>query len=123
MELPYYQCSSVPICGSIFLFRIKVCHKMMICNFHSHNPQKMTRAQTVDSQRQYRLRCHCQGRQKLDSRQWWFFFGLAPLAVLAGWSLVAVWLTGNWAWEWPSGLLLSSIGSTAAIIGNLFRFR
>ena len=117
MELPYYQCSSVSICGLIFLFRVKVCHKMMICN--SHNPQKMTRAETVACQRQ----CQRQARQKLDSRQWWFFFGLAPLAVLAGWSLVAVWLTGNWAWEWPSGLLLSSFGSTATMVGNLFRFR
>ena len=84
---------------------------MMICNPHS--PQKMTRAETHVARY----------RPKLDRRQLWFFFGLAPLAVLAGWSLVAVSLTGNWAWEWPSGLLLSGIGSTAAMVGNLFRFR
>jgi hypothetical protein len=84
---------------------------MIICN--PHKPQKYHRAETGVSPH----------RQKLDRRQGWFFFAIAPLAVLTGWSLVAVGLTGDWAWEWPSGLLLAVIGSTAAIIGNLFRFR
>ena len=84
---------------------------MIISN--SHHPQKYKQAQADPSD----------PRLKLDGRQTCFFFVLAPLSVLAGWSVVAICLTGDWAWEWPSGLLLAIIGSTVTFFGNVFRFR
>ncbi len=84
---------------------------MIISN--SHHPQKCKPVENNISDH----------RLKLNSRQAWFFFVLAPFSVLAGWSVVAICLTGDWAWEWPSGLLLAIIGSTVTFFGNVFRFR
>ena len=56
-----------------------------------------------------------------DNRQLWFFFGVAPLAVLAGWSLVAISLTGDWAWELPLGLVFAAVGSMIALVSTSMR--
>ncbi len=53
--------------------------------------------------------------------QLWFFFGVAPLAVLAGWSAVGVCLTGNWLWELPLGLLFAIVGSMIAMASSRLR--
>ena len=53
-----------------------------------------------------------------DNRQLWFFLGVAPLAVLIGWSLVAVCLTGDWAWELPLGLVFAVVGSVTAMVSS-----
>jgi len=59
--------------------------------------------------------------KKLENRQLWFFFGIAPLAVLAGWSLVAFVLTDNWIWELPMALMFSLIGSLTAMVSTRLR--
>ncbi len=58
---------------------------------------------------------------KLESRHFWFFFGVAPLAVMGGWSLVGLCLAGDWAWEFPLGILFSMIGSMAALVSSLVK--
>lgn len=58
---------------------------------------------------------------KIDKRSLWFFFCVAPLAVMTGWSVVAVCLTGDWAWQLPMGLLFSFVGSMSAMISTVLR--
>lgn len=55
---------------------------------------------------------------KNENKQLWFYFGIAPLAVLSGWSLVAFALTGNWVWEFPMALMFSLIGSLTALVST-----
>lgn len=59
---------------------------------------------------------------KVENKQLWFFLGVAPLAVMIGWSLVGLALTGDWAWEMPLGLLFSCMGSMVAMVGSSFKF-
>ncbi|MFK5920594.1 MAG: hypothetical protein QM496_00325 [Verrucomicrobiota bacterium] len=58
---------------------------------------------------------------KIDNRTLCFFVLVAPMAVLMGWVLVAVCLTGTWTWQLPLGLVFSLVGSMLAMISTLIR--
>ena len=77
--------------------------------YHTLNPENIHQSKVEPAQ-------ILQGRvTQTENRQLWFFLGVAPLAVLIGWSLVAVCLTGDWAWELPLGLVFAVVGSMSAI--------
>ncbi len=59
---------------------------------------------------------------KVESKQLWFYIGVAPMAVMLGWVLVGLSLTGNWAWELPLGLTFSLVGSMVVMVNNLLKF-
>jgi len=77
--------------------------------------------QNVDRTKPDRSRVLAKPEASLESRHLWFFFGVAPLAVLIGWLTVAICLTGDWAWELPIGLMLSIVGSMTAMAGTRLR--
>ncbi len=58
---------------------------------------------------------------KIDKRSLCFFVLVAPLAVMMGWMLVAVCLTGTWTWQLPLALVFSLLGSMLALISTLIR--
>lgn len=69
-----------------------------------------------------RADARCAELPKMDKRSIYFFFGVAPLAVMGGWLVVALILTGDWTWQLPMGLLFSFVGSTMAALSTVFRF-
>jgi len=71
----------------------------------------------------YQQTTHCRSvlLPKLDKKSLWFFLCVAPLAVMIGWSVVAVCLTGDWTWQLPIGLLFSFVGSMFAMISTMLR--
>ena len=75
-------------------------------------------SQTDDYHRQNHTQCAVSPitETKAVNGQLWFFFGVAPLAVLVGWLSMAVCLTGDWTWELPLGLLFALAGSMTAMV-------
>ncbi len=72
--------------------------------------------------RDSRVDARCADLPKLDKRSLYFFFGVAPLAVMAGWLVVALSLTGDWTWQLPMGVLFSFVGSMLAALSTVFRY-